>query len=271
MNAIVSYPPKILPITYLGQEGIYLTHSGMQILIDPYLSDYVDQHCCTDTVIWKRRYPTPIQPEDLTDIDVVLCTHAHYDHADPITLAAIAKSSPRARFIVPAPIVDTVASYGIEKSRITAAYADRSITVDALSVMPIPAAHEELSPDANGNYGCLSYKLEIGGFVLFHAGDALVYDGLCACLGQIDVMMLPVNGRSYFKRYRDDIIGNMTAYEAADLSMAVNAKLLIPLHFDLYDVNCVATSSVVDAIETTAPTLPYHIFKPAERFLFEKQ
>lgn len=270
MKATVSYPENILPITYFGQESMHIMHSGMQILIDPYLSDYVDQNCCSENVIWRRRYPAPVSPAALNEIDVVLCTHSHYDHADPITLAALAKSSPKAVFVVPAPIVDTVASYGVDKSRIIGAYADKPLSVDALTVLPVPAAHEELSPDADGNYECLSYKLEIGGFTVFHAGDSLVYKGLTQRLGQVDVMMLPVNGRSYFKRYRDDIIGNMTAYEAADLSATVGAKLLVPMHFDLYDVNCVSTSSVVDAIEATAPTLPYHIFKPAERFLFEK-
>lgn len=270
MKAAVSYPENILPITYFGQESMHIAHSGMQILVDPYLSDYVDQNCCSENVIWKRRYPAPVKAEELTEIDVVLCTHSHYDHADPITLAALAKSSSKAVFIVPAPIVDTVASYGVEKSRIIGAYAGKPLSVGALTVSPFPAAHEELSPDENGNYACLSYKLEIGGFTLFHAGDCLVYEGLIERLGKVDVMMLPVNGRSYFKRYRDDIIGNMTAYEAADLAQTVGAKLLIPMHFDLYDVNCVATSGVVDAIEATAPKLTYHIFKPGARYLFEK-
>ena len=51
MKAAVSYPENILPITYFGQESMHIAHSGMQILVDPYLSDYVDQNCCSENVI----------------------------------------------------------------------------------------------------------------------------------------------------------------------------------------------------------------------------
>ena len=33
---------------YLGQEGFLFKYHDAYILIDPYLSDYVDKNCCTD-------------------------------------------------------------------------------------------------------------------------------------------------------------------------------------------------------------------------------
>ena len=50
-------------IFYLGQEGILLKYHEQYLLIDPYLSDYVDRNCSTETLKWVRRYPAPIDPK----------------------------------------------------------------------------------------------------------------------------------------------------------------------------------------------------------------
>lgn len=261
--------PSQTAIFYLGQESILVKSRGKYLLFDGYLSDYVDRHCCTDDVKWERLYPAPMAPDELDFVDYVFCSHSHFDHADPDTLGAIARVNRKAKYIVPAPIADTVASYGVRREDIIPALADSAIALDGITVLPVPAAHEELSPDEAGRYAALGYRVDLGGTVLFHAGDSCLYDGLEKRLSKVDIMCLPVNGRSYFKRYDRDIIGNMDSYEAAELCQRVDAKLLIPMHFDLYRVNRISASSFVDAVEFTAPTLAYHIFRPGERYLYE--
>ena len=259
-----------IAIFYLGQESILVKAENKYLLFDGYLSDYVDKNCCSELVKWVRNYPSPMSASELDFVDYVFCSHSHYDHTDPWTLGAMAKVNKKAKYIIPAPFVDLVAGYGVNKSHIIAAYADREITLDGALVTPVPAAHEELCPDENGDFDCLGYKVMVGGVTLFHAGDCCLYDGLCERVQGSDIMMLPVNGRSYFQRYVRDIIGNMTAAEAAELCKICGAKMLIPMHFDLYSVNCLATSTVVEQIESTAKALPYHIFKPGERYIFAK-
>ena len=134
---------------YLGQEGYLIKSADKYIVIDPYLSDYVDRNCCTETVKWIRNYPAPITPEELDFVDYVLCTHAHFDHMDPDTLRAIAKCNSKAIFIAPEPIKDTLLHYGIAKERIVGAIADETLTLDGFEVIPVPSAHEELHQDDN--------------------------------------------------------------------------------------------------------------------------
>ena len=95
---------------YLGQEGFLFKYKETHILIDPYLSDYVDKNCCSDTVQWIRNYPAPIAAEDLDFIDYVLCTHTHYDHTDPYTLEKLAKANPNdfLSVIKRAPMLDVI-------------------------------------------------------------------------------------------------------------------------------------------------------------------
>ena len=62
---------------YLGQVGFLIKYDETYILIDGYLSDYVDQNFSTEEVVWKRKYPVPIDPEELDFVDHVFCSHAH--------------------------------------------------------------------------------------------------------------------------------------------------------------------------------------------------
>ena len=257
-----------IAIFYLGQESILIKSKGKYLLFDGYLSDYVDKNCGSETVKWVRRYPAPVSGEELDFVDYVFCSHAHYDHTDPWTLSAIAKVNKKAKYIIPAPNVQKVIGYGVSADDIIPAYADVSIELEDAFVTPVPAAHEELTLNENGEFDCLGFVVKLDDVTLFHAGDCCIYDGLAERVKGADLMLLPVNGRSYFQRYSRNIIGNMTCAEAAELCVITDAKMLIPMHFDLYDVNCLATSTVVEQIEATAKNLPYHIFKPGEKYIY---
>lgn len=257
-----------IALFYLGQESILVKYREKYLLFDGYLSDYVDRHCCTEQVVWRRRYPAPITGGELDFVDAVFCSHAHFDHADPDTLGAIARVNKKAVYIVPAPIAETVAGYGVPRERLIAAKADEPIEWEGLSILPVPAAHEELAPNAAGEYDTLGYRLTLGETVFFHAGDCCVYTGLAERLGHVDVMCLPVNGRSYYKKMVEDIIGNMNAAEAARLCAIVGARLMVPMHFDLYDVNCVSAASVVEAFFAENNATGIHLFRPGERYVY---
>ena len=257
-------------VFYLGQEGILLKCQGKYLLFDPYLSDYVDRNCCSETVIWRRNYPAPIIPAELDFIDYVFCSHAHADHADPDTLTALKTASPQAKFIGCKAVTGVFEACGIEKERILLAQADEEILLeDGLSVLPIPAAHEEITRDSEGHCTALGFVVNIGNIRLYHAGDCCVYDGLNARVQNVDIACLPINGRDYY-RLTDDIIGNMDCQEAARLAKEANFALTIPMHYDLYSVNCLNPAWFVESMARFAPGHAFHLFQPGEKYLFEK-
>lgn len=251
---------------YLGQEGFVLGREGSYIGIDLYLSDYVDRNCCR-FVQWKRNYPAPVKAEELNFLDAVLCTHMHYDHADPWTLPVLAQANENTRFIVPAPEAGTLAGYGIGKDRIIPAYAGVPISAGAFVITPVPAAHEQLHTDGGGNYRELSYILDDGVNRVFHGGDMCIYDGLAEKLKDIHVAILPINGRDYF-RNSNDIIGNMDSQEAVTLAKQMGADLLIPVHHDLYEVNKADPNAFVNAVQSIDRERKYHFFAPGERYVY---
>ena len=255
---------------YLGQEGFLFKYHDTYVLIDPYLSDYVDQNCCTETVKWIRRYPAPIAPEEFDFVDYILCTHAHFDHADPDTLSKLAKINSKAKFIAPEPIKDVIMSYGISEERMIGAFADKVIDLDGCKIVPIPAAHEELRTDEKGNYYDMGYQILFDDIVIYHGGDCCIYDGIKERLLNTDILMVPVNGRSYYKRYVEDIIGNMTCEEAVILAKETNADMIIPMHYDLYDCNRINPAQFVDCLFSMNPSQKFHMFAPGEVYIYQK-
>ena len=254
---------------YLGQETILIKQNGKYILFDPYLTDYVDRNFSTEQVVWKRNYPSPIDPSELDFIDYVLCSHAHGDHTDPETLSAIAKASPNAMFLGSRPVTDAYRQCGISTERILLTEADKPLTLDDVMVTAVPAAHEELHPDGSGSYLELGFVVESNGLRFYHAGDCCPYEGLAERIHGVDAAFMPINGRDFY-RLRNDIIGNFDAVEAILLAKEAQVGLLVPLHYDLYDVNCVNPANFVDSLARYSPTQRFHMFVPGEKLIIEK-
>ena len=109
-----------------------------------------------------------------------------------------------------------------------------------VTIHTIAASHEFLDRDeSTGLYPYLQYIIEANGVRIHHAGDTVRYEGMLSkirAFGSIDAQLLPINGRDA-KRYRMDFIGNMTYQEAADLAGEVEPKIVIPGHWDMFDIN----------------------------------
>lgn len=252
---------------YLGQEGFLLKFRSTTLLIDPYLSDYVDRNCSTPGLLWKRNYAPPILPGKLDFIDYVFCTHDHYDHMDPTTLFAIHQANSNTKFIIPKATAHTMLSYGIPAANIICASSKKQLSFPDFSVLPLPSAHESLTTNKDGEYLHLGYRFHFANTTVYHAGDCCIYDGLAHNLLNTDILMLPINGRGFYK-VKDDIIGNMDFQEALLLAKETSAKMIIPMHYDLYNVNGINPSYFVDLLYREFSNLCFHMFIPGEKYIF---
>lgn len=260
-----------IALFYLGQVGFIVKYEEKYLLVDGYLSDYVDQNCCSELVKWVRKYPAPIKAEELDFVDYVLCTHPHFDHADPDTLSKLARVNTKAKYVVSAANVSLLTGYGVKDTDILGLRANKEAVLEqGIAVTAIPAAHEELHTDENGDFVEVGFRIALGDTVLFHAGDGCPYEGLAACVKGADVLMLPINGRDHYRTKVCDIIGCFDSREAVLFAKEVGAKLLIPTHFDLYDVNGVNPAHFVDTLKTLSFDQCFHIFAPGERYIYMK-
>jgi L-ascorbate metabolism protein UlaG (beta-lactamase superfamily) len=222
-------------LTWLGQAGFLLRSAEATVLVDAFLSD-----------LPGRRTPPPVHPSELTDVDVILCSHEHIDHLDGPTVVAVAEASPNARVVVPAPVFDQVVGHGVSADRVFPAVAGEPAVGLAVPMWPIPAQHGVEVTDAynfghsrsNGGTRYLGYVVELAGVRIYHAGDTLWWPGLEQTLRDlaVRVMLLPINGRDPV-REAANLVGNMDHREAALLADAVGADLLVPMHWEMFAGN----------------------------------
>jgi L-ascorbate metabolism protein UlaG (beta-lactamase superfamily) len=245
--------PGTVALWWLGQAGFAVRSGGLVLLIDPFL-----------TPMAERLSPPAFDPEDAVGVDLVACTHEHYDHLDLGALTAIARASPAARIIVPRPLVDAVAAAGIPRARVIGAQPGETLPFDGMAVHPVPARHGVDMSDAysfgtelsGGSYRYLGYVLDDGRMRIYHAGDTVVYPGMAERLQElgVEIALLPINGRDHF-REAAGIVGNMDHREAAALADDAGIDVLVPMHYDTFGANLGSPAHLVDVVRRDHPDL----------------
>ena len=230
-------------LEWLGQSGFLLHSPQIEIACDLYLSDFCRKKSKLDHT---RLMPVPIQPEDLDLIDHYLITHAHIDHFDPETVGAVLRANPETKFWCPPSCQKVINEYFPDQSnRFTIVNSGRIYKLTAnVSLIAVPAAHEELEKTPDGEYIYFSYVILFATEkkAVFFAGDTIPYPGQAEMIrkyipGNFELtMILPVNGRDK-KRADLGFKGNMNIDEAVTLANDCSASSLVPCHFDMFALN----------------------------------
>ena len=250
---------------WLGQSGFLLQWKGKRVLIDPYLSDSLTKKYLTTDKPHTRMSELVIRPELLKNISVVTSSHNHTDHLDAETLIPVLENNPKIKFIIPEANRDFVAErVKCEKDFPIGLSDGRSVTVDEFTFYGIPAKHNEIERDENGNCKYMGYVIEFGKNKIYHSGDTLLFDGMVDTLRPftVDVAILPINGNKPERK----VAGNLDCKEAAELGKAIGAGCVIPCHYDMFTFN---TADVNDFVkEAKKIEQPYKVLKGGERFGF---
>ena len=247
---------------WLGQAGFAARIGGLTVLLDPFLSPRPE-----------RLVPPAFAPEDAAGVDVVLCSHEHWDHLDAPALTTLARASPQAQFVVPAALADeTAASLGVARGRVVGARVDERMHFGGLVVHPLPARHGVDMGDAYsfGDGRFLGYVLDDGAVRVYHAGDTLAYEGQAERLRalRVDVALLPINGRDHFRESVEGIVGNMDHREAARLAADAGVDLLIPMHYEMFAANRGFPAHLVDVARRDHPGLAVAILSHERVFVY---
>lgn len=173
-------------LAWLGHDGFRLTAGGKTIYIDPFQL-------------------TGNQPP----ADIILVTHAHFDHCSPDDIDKI--SQPSTAIITGA---DSAAKLS---GRITTVKPGDRITCDTITVEAVPAynTNKKFHPRAND---WLGFIVTVDGVRIYHAGDTDHIPEMAAI--KADIALLPVSG-TYV----------MTAEEAAAAAIDIHPKVAVPMHF----------------------------------------
>jgi L-ascorbate metabolism protein UlaG (beta-lactamase superfamily) len=139
----------------------------------------------------------------------------------------------------------------------------RSVSVDEFTFHGIPAKHNEIERDGDGNCKYMGYVIEFGEYKIYHSGDTLWFAEMVDLLQpyKVDVALLPVNGNKPERK----VAGNLDGREAATLGKAINAGCVIPCHYDMFTFNTADVNEFINEAEKIHQ--PFRVLKIGEHFL----
>ena len=248
---------------WLGQSGYLLQYKGKRILIDPYLSDSLTKKYAATDKPHTRMSELVVDPRLLRNISVISSSHNHTDHLDAETIIPILENNPGITFIIPEANRAFIAERVKCETDFPLGLNDgNSVTVDGFTFHGIPAKHNEIERDEQGQCKYMGYVVTFGKYNIYHSGDTLWFDDLVHLLKpfQIDLALLPINGNKPERR----VAGNLDSTEAAALGKAIAAGCVIPCHYDLFHFNTADVNEFAREAEKIGQ--PYKVLIGGGRF-----
>jgi len=260
--ALARRRPQDLHLWWLGQSGFLLQWQASHLLFDPYLSDSLTAKYSASQTPHVRMTERVVAPRCLDFVDVVTSSHNHTDHLDAETLNALMQANPALQVLVPAANrAFAAARLQVAPRQLATVDVDGPMQLGPFTFHAVPAAHEQLETDEEGRHKFLGLVVEVGPWTVYHSGDTVRYEGLARRLRRwsIDVAILPINGRDPSR----GVAGNLSGPEAAQLARDVEARLVVPCHYEMFAFN--SASPAVFVAAARALDQPYRVLRNGER------
>lgn len=209
-------------LTWIGHASFLIQFNDLNLLIDPNFANWL--------FLLKRIKRTGLRIEHLPPIDLVLLTHAHFDHFNKRTLRRL--SHPKIG-VMPWGMGDLARNLGFE--RIVELDWWESFGRGDWKVTLTPSKHwgARVLRDHHRGYG--GFVLEHQGRRIYHAGDSAYFDGFKAIGERFrpEIALLPI-GAYHPESFRNVHMG---PDEAVKTFRDLRAKWLVPMHFGTFKLS----------------------------------
>ena len=210
-----------MKVTWLLQGSILFESNGYRLLIDPYISDFVERKQGV-----TRMAPPPLKADRLKP-SYIYCTHNHMDHVDPEGLPEIVKLNSGVRIGGPSSVQRKCVEIGLPGEIVDVMSIGTEYVKGPFKLTPVKAFHSD--PESTG------LRLEGDGLLIYISGDTLADPDLAEMVLKAsggrtsDFAFTCINGR----------LGNMNADEAVEVARKLKAKCVVPMHYGLFAENTV--------------------------------
>jgi L-ascorbate metabolism protein UlaG (beta-lactamase superfamily) len=216
-----------MKIIWLGQGGFLFETKGQRLLIDPFLSNIVEERQGL-----KRLVEPPLALDELRP-DYIFITHNHLDHFDPIALPEIHHQYPKALIGGPESVMLKAKEFNFDTSVLVRADKSESLHFGVFKITATLAYHSD--PYTVG------ILIKVGGKTIYFSSDTLFNETLAADVrslagSEIDVVIICINGK----------LGNMNWQEALKVVDQLQPSLAIPMHYGMFAENTVDPSQFLE-------------------------
>jgi L-ascorbate metabolism protein UlaG (beta-lactamase superfamily) len=198
-------------ITWVGHATVLAELGGARLLTDPVLRSRIGP--------LRRRGPAPVAGI-ARDLDALLVSHLHHDHADLPSLRRLDRDVPA---LVAPGAGRFLARLGF--GAVTELAPGESARVGAVTVTATEAVHP-----AGGRLerrsGAIGFLLEGGGSRVYFAGDTDIFDGMADLGPGLDLALLPVWGWGPSLGP-----GHLDPERAARAAALLAPRIAVPIHW----------------------------------------
>lgn len=206
-------------ITWIGHASFLIQTPEHSVLIDPNWAKWLK--------VIKRLKEPGLAIHELPAIDLVLVSHAHFDHLDKRSLKAVASDQP---IVVPENVGNLV--HGLGFNRVHELQRWESMELGSLKITLTPAQHwgARVLHDRHRGFG--GFLIEYEGRTIYHCGDSAWFEGFSEIgrRGAIDIALLPIG--AYDAPTGRDV--HMNPEEALRAFQDLGAGLMIPMHYGTF-------------------------------------
>lgn len=212
-----------IEVVWIGHASFLVRTAGFNVLIDPVWAKWMGP--------LKRHRDPGIDIAHLPDIDLVLITHAHFDHLCRMTLKRIVDGSQT--IIVPRGVGKVVRK--LDYRDLIEMSDWETHTFRGAEIHFTPAHHwgARYIGDTQKEFG--GYVIETPGHNVYHSGDSAYFDGF-AEIGErheIDTALLPIG--AYDCPSGREV--HMNPEEAVQAFLDLRARKMIPMHHATFPIS----------------------------------
>jgi L-ascorbate metabolism protein UlaG (beta-lactamase superfamily) len=233
---------------------VLINFFGFTILTDPVLFSRVGIRLLGITIGPKRLTAPALRFHDLPRIDLILLSHAHFDHFDLRTLRCFDETT---RVITARGTSDLLKRTRF--SNITELDWDGSktlsITAGEMTITAIPVKHWGARTQRDTHRGYNGYLIERRGRRIIFAGDTALTDSFAALRrhGPIDVAIMPISA------YNPWIRSHSTPEQTVQMANAAGARFIVPVHHQTFRLSLEPFREPIERFEVALSKTPERI------------
>ncbi len=216
-----------LGMTFIGHSSFFLQLGGQNVLIDPNFARWL--------FVLKRLRRPGIQVRDLPPVDLVLVTHAHFDHLHRQSLRAIARHTRRQSgtgptLVIPHNVFDLVSDLGF--GNIVELEWWNTYHQGNVDVTHVPSRHwgARIIKDSHRGYG--GFVLQDGRHSVYHAGDTAYFSGFREIGRRLrpEIALLPIGA------YNPPQFRNVhtSPADATRAFLDLRSQWMVPMHYGTF-------------------------------------
>lgn len=243
-----------LTLSWLGHSTVLINFFGVKILTDPVLFPRIGIRLPGFTIGPKRLTAPALQIDELPPIDLVLLSHAHFDHFDLRTLRCFDKHTSVITARATGDLLRrtrfrdiTELNWQQRKTLKTAA--------GAIEIMALPLKHWGARTRGDTYRGYNGYLIQRNGRRIIFAGDTAMTDSFAELRreGSIDIAIMPIGA------YNPWIRSHCSPEQAVEMASAAGARFIVPVHHQTFRLSFEPFREPIERFEAALSQTPERI------------